>query len=94
MQTGVFMSQDDLETVLAEAVRRTLEENGAIGSEDGWLNREGAARYLSMTPAAIDAATTRGQLPVHRGLTGRRRYRRSELDEFATARDDELARST
>jgi hypothetical protein len=41
-----------------------------------------AAQYAAMTPDAIRSATKRGQLRVHRGATGRLRYRTEDLDAF------------
>jgi hypothetical protein len=90
--TGVFVAAADLAALIKKAVTDALQEQGASG-DDGWLDRAGAGRYLSMSPKAIDAASARGQLPYHLSLTGRRRYLKSELDAWATAQDETLARS-
>ena len=84
----VVIGARELSTTLEQVVRRVLEEHGSR-EPDGWLSQKSAAGYLDTTEEAIKAATARGQLPVHRGVTGRRRYRRSEIDQFAVANDKE-----
>jgi hypothetical protein len=70
-----------LDTALLDAVRaeveRQLEERPV-----GWLDVDGAAAHLAMTPKAVRDALAKSALPVHRTPTGRLRFRPSELDEW------------
>jgi hypothetical protein len=71
-------------TVLEDGVRRVIREEIERASDvrSPWRDVAGAADYAAMTPEAIRSATKRGQLRVHRGQTGRLRYRTEELDAF------------
>jgi hypothetical protein len=75
---------ESLLAALEERVRRVVrEETGrALEVRSAWMNVGGAAEYAAMTPEAIRSATKRGQLRVHRGETGRLRYRTEDLDAF------------
>lgn len=83
----MIVSGQELADTLRAIVREELWEAVASRADDGWLDQQAAAEYLGMKLDALKSATTRGQVPVHRGATGRRRYRKSELDVFATAND-------
>jgi hypothetical protein len=69
---------------LEERVRRVVREEiqGAASHASPWMDVGRAAEYAAMTPDAIRSATKRGQLRVHRGQTGRLRYRAEDLDAF------------
>jgi len=69
-----------------DEIRAALEEQQEPVPQ-GWLNVAGAAEYLSMPEGALRTAYRRGQIPVHRTATGGIRFRRDELDAFATAGD-------
>ena len=75
---------DDLFDVLRECVRAIVREEleRALEVRSAWLDVAGAAEYAAMSPEAIRSATKRGQLRVHRGETGRLRYRTEDLDDF------------
>jgi hypothetical protein len=77
----------DLAAEVAALVRQTVREELSAVVDDGWLDAKSTAAYLDMSVGAVNSATSRGQLPCHRTGTGGRRYRRSELDAWATARD-------
>jgi hypothetical protein len=70
---------------LEERVRAIVREQIQLAVSDvrsPWMDVGGAAEYAAMTPDAIRSATKRGQLRVHRGQTGRLRYRIEDLDAF------------
>ena len=78
---------------LGEALSRIEQRLAAIEArldeQDGrneWMNAEQAAAYLGTTREAIKASERRGRLRGHRG-GGRVRYRRADLDAFATSEE-------
>jgi hypothetical protein len=76
---------ESLFAALEERVRRVVREElerAASDARSRWMDVGGAAEYAAMTPDAIRSATKRGQLRVHRGETGRLRYRTEDLDTF------------
>lgn len=80
-----FEIPESLVAVLEERVRRVVREEIERAGSDArspWMDVGAAAQYAAMTPDAIRSATKRGQLRVHRGATGRLRYRTEDLDAF------------
>jgi hypothetical protein len=76
---------EGLLAALEERVRQVIREEierAASDSRSPWMDVRGAADYAAMTPEAIRSATKRGQLRVHRGETGRLRYRAEDVDAF------------
>jgi len=74
-----------LEEVVRAAVDAALaEQRGAVSP---WLTVLEAAEYLRTTEDAIRAMVRRSDVPSHRTATGRRLFRRDELDAYATAGD-------
>jgi hypothetical protein len=71
---------DAIESRVQEVVHEEIER--ALEMRSPWLDVGGAAAYAAMTPEAIRSATKRGQLRVHRGETGRLRFRIEDLDAF------------
>jgi hypothetical protein len=89
MKSAMVIDGQELAETLRALVQEAVSAALPLSHEDGWLDKKAAAEYVGMSIGALDSATTRGQLPCHRGATGRRRYRKSELDAFCTARDHE-----
>ena len=81
-----------LDTAHADAVRAEVERQLAERPV-GWLDVEGAARHLSMSPKAVRDSVAKSALPVHRTPTGRLRFRPSELDEWVLGEHYESAAS-
>jgi hypothetical protein len=76
---------ESLLAALEERARRVVREEierAASNARSPWMDVRAAAEYAAMTPDAIRSATKRGQLRVHRGETGRLRYRTEDLDVF------------
>lgn len=73
-----------LETLIArvEELSRTVAalEREPVGTSP-WLDTDGAAKYLSSTPAALRKMVQRRAIPVHRA-GGRLLYDRRELDGY------------
>lgn len=77
----IVITPDELRLIVAEAVSSALATERAgspKGSSDEWLDRDGAARLLSVHP---DTVRRLPGLPVHR-LGRMCRYRRSELERY------------
>jgi excisionase family DNA binding protein len=74
-----------LEELIRAVVSDAMAEQRGTGSP--WLNVGEAAEYLRTTEDAIRAMVRRGDVPSHRTATGRRLFRRDELDAYATAGD-------
>lgn len=76
----------DLHAQVAE-IKEMLEKQPRQVSSAGWLNAKSAAKYLDVTEDALRAAVKRRQLMPHRTETGGLRFRREELDAFASGGD-------
>jgi excisionase family DNA binding protein len=76
--TLIQLSPEDLETLLASAVSKALEQQDR---GDKWLDVPAAADHLSCTPEAIRQREKRGELPSHR-LGKRILFSRVELDAY------------
>ena len=87
MAQAVIVTEEELAETLRAVVREEVQALRSVGAEKGWLDPKSAAAYLDMSPDAIAGAVKRGQLVVHRTAPGRRRFKREELDDFATAKD-------
>lgn len=61
----------------------------AVLDPDALLDRHGAAKLLAMTPNAIDLAAHRGKIPSFKTPLGQRRFKRSELLNWAYSNGEE-----
>jgi hypothetical protein len=83
----IDVTTPELDQKLDEIRRLLLEALEGHQDGDPFLDAEAAGAFLSMSPAAVQTAWTRGVLPCHRSRTGQRRVRRSECVTYATAGD-------
>ena len=75
------MPAEALEAIAARAAELVLEQ---LGNGSPWMNREGAARYLSLPVSRLEKDKA---IPCHR--EGRRvLYHREELDAYLSRRLD------
>lgn len=81
MDTAVVISPSEFLLELEAIVRRVVSE---VRGAEPWLDYKGAASHLGMSPSAVQAASSRKQIPFHLSPLGQRRYRASELDEWVT----------
>jgi Helix-turn-helix domain len=72
---------------LQDLIRTVIREELAHLSQrpEGFLDVNGAAAYLSSTPAAIRALVKRDVIPYHKAPNGRLLFDASELDDWAKA---------
>ena len=73
---------DQVRALVAAAVRDELAARLPLRA-DGLLDVNGAAAYLSSTPAAIRALVKRDAIPYHKAPNGRLLFDRDELDQWA-----------
>lgn len=71
---------DELLELLADELAKRVQVQPV-----GWLNVDGAARYLSTTPDAIRSLVKRDAIPVHR-VNGRVLFSPAELDAYVRGR--------
>jgi len=71
---------EELVDELARRVAETLAKQP--GPAEPWLDVNGAADYLAISPRAVREAARKSGLPVHRTPTGRLLFRPSELDQW------------
>lgn len=70
---------------LVEELERRLREELRRTQAVGWMNVDGAARYLATTPDAIRSLVKRNAIPVHR-VNGRVLFSPTELDAYVRGR--------
>jgi excisionase family DNA binding protein len=75
----IVTDAETLRALIAEEVRRALEEAGQPSERSEWLDAHGAAEFLGVTTRTIRNMVRRGDLPEHR--SGRLlRFRRADLE--------------
>jgi excisionase family DNA binding protein len=74
--------QNLLEPILGPIIERlaVLEEERKPQSQDRWLTRKEAAKYIPASPSSIDRWAQQGRLTKHR-IGGVVRYDRNEIDQ-------------
>jgi len=83
--TLLELFRGELRSAVRDEVRAALDSREPV--PQGWMDVARAAEYLSMPEGALRSTYQRGQIPFHRTATGGIRFRRDELDAFATAGD-------
>jgi len=73
----------DIEDLVARVVDERL---AALGFVDEWMNADQAAAYLKIKTSTLHNAVSAGKLPRHGEPGCRLRFRRAELDAYATGR--------
>jgi len=73
-----------LEELVRHAVSDELECRH-VGEREGFLDVEGASKFLSLTPGAIRSLVKRGAIPFHKP-NGRLLFDRAELAEWVLLR--------
>jgi hypothetical protein len=84
MQGSIVLDglEETLRAVVSSEVAQALADVAAP-RKDGYLDVNGAAAYLSTTPAAVRSAVKRKQLESFRSATGRVLFTREMCDRFA-----------
>lgn len=57
-----------------------------LAAADNWLNLSEAAEILGVHPSTVRLWADRGEIPAHRTAGGHRRFRRVEIETWASAR--------
>ena len=78
-EAGVSVELRGLEDAIRAIVREEVATALSLREQSDWLSSAEAADYLGLSRGHL--ANLRGQVPSHK-VGGRRRYRRSELDDY------------
>jgi excisionase family DNA binding protein len=76
----IRLTEDDVERIAARLAEFVVDAPAPANA--GWVDVEGAASYLSMSPDAVRGLVKRRQIPLHRTENGRLRFSLTELDEW------------
>jgi hypothetical protein len=80
MKLDISITDDEIERIAT----RTAELLARITTTtiERWLDVQGAADHLALTPDAVRALVKRSKVPVHRTRNGRLRFLTTELDHW------------